>query len=145
MAALLAAAVACDHHSGGVQISAWEKAHLRGAHSYVGPILYGRHQRCYPVRVCYGVVVQGRQEFRAGLVKCLIDGASETCVFGVLDHFGPRSGCFAAADQLLPAVIDNDHVEVAAGLRLEGAYAIDKSIVCRQSRNDDGNAGRKQF
>ena len=140
MAPLFAAAVAGNEHARRIQLALRIEPHARGAHSGIGSV-FDRAEQCRePAGIRNGVVIERRQIGSAGAPEGLIDGSAKACVDAVLNHGRVGTGSVAALHQLMAAVVHDDDLEVAPGLAFERPHAIDESIVCRQSWDDDGNA-----
>ncbi len=77
LAALLADAIACQKHAGGIEPVLAEEADLGGAHTRIGAAGDGAHQGVEPSRTGHGIVVQHCDIRRGGCLDAAVDGGSE--------------------------------------------------------------------
>jgi len=87
-----------------------------------------------------GVVVQRGEELGRTFAKALINGRSEAGVTLIFDHCINGILGQHRLDPAFAAVIDDDDLEIAERLPLQGFDAFEERRVRRQSRNHNSNA-----
>ena len=112
--------------------------HLRGAHAGVRPRRHRTRQSRQPAWPRRCVVVQRRHQRSARRAQPLIDRGAETHIVLVLENAdGARSR--TAANQPLPAIVNDDHVKVPPRLRFQRPQTLLQHGVRRQRRNHNGD------